>query len=111
MAEAELQDVDQNLGELEQKTMTPQERVVNFLDSKVAVPQMSRSPVAHSGSHLRPDVPVWAHPQVSTSTVSAGGIQGRQSAAVYSEYQPPTSCVQASWTQVSYIAASFSYHG
>ena len=97
MAEAELQDVDQNLGELEQKTMTPQERVVNFLDSKDAVAQMSRSPVAHSGSHLRPDAPVWAQPQVSTSTVSAGGIQGRQSAAVYSEHQPPTSCVQASW--------------
>ena len=97
MAEAELQDVDQNLGELEQKTMTPQERVVNFLDSKDAVAQMSRSPVAHSGSHLRPDAPVWAQPQVSTSTVSAGGIQGRQSAAVYSKYQPPTSCVQASW--------------
>ena len=75
MAEAELQDVDQNLGELEQKTMTPQERVVNFLDSKGAVPQMSGSPVAHSGSHLRPDAPVWAQPQVSTSTVSAGGIQ------------------------------------
>ena len=97
MAEAELQDVDQNLGMLEQKTMTPQERVVNFLDSKDAVAQVSRSPVAHSGSHLRPDAPVWAQPQVSTSTVSAGGIQGRQSAAVYSEYQPPTSCVQASW--------------
>ena len=97
MAEAELQDVDQNLGELEQKTMTPQERVVNFLDSKDAVAQLHHSPVAHSGSHLRPDAPVWAQPQVSTSTVSAGGIQGRQSAAAYSEYQPPTSCVQASW--------------